>query len=149
VLIIPDGPLDSGQAVLKHFHYSRNSQEHLMTATSTGTQDTDYLDIERALGQIGDVSALHEMLDMLQDSLDRDVPQISMLLQAHDVKAANRLLHSLKGFIPIFCVDALCDHVAQVEMLSKTQGYEEVGAAYSHLVPKLQQLQAEIDQYLG
>jgi HPt (histidine-containing phosphotransfer) domain-containing protein len=120
-----------------------------MTATSTGTQDTDYLDIDRALAQIGDVSALHEMLDMLQDTLDRDVPQISKLLEDQDVKAANRLLHSLKGFIPIFCVDALCDHVAQVEMLSKTQDCAEVGAAYSHLVPKLQQLQTEIDHYLG
>ena len=120
-----------------------------MTATSNGTQDTEFLDIDRALGQIGDVSALHEMLDMLQDSLDRDAPQISLLLKNQDVQAANRLLHSLKGFIPIFCVDALCDHVAQVEMLSKTQGAEEVGAAYVHLLPKLQQLQAEIDQYLG
>lgn len=120
-----------------------------MTATSTGTQNTDYLDIDRALAQIGDVSALHEMLDMLQDTLDRDVPQISKLLEGQDVKAANRLLHSLKGFIPIFCVDALCEHVAQVEILSKTQGSAEVGAAYLNLAPKLQQLQTEIDHYLG
>jgi len=120
-----------------------------MTATSTSTQDSDYLDIDRALAQIGDVSALHEMLDVLQDTLDRDVPQIARLLEGQDVKAANRLLHSLKGFIPIFCVDALCDHVTQVEMMSKTQGSAEVGVAYAHLVPKLQQLQTEIDHYLG
>lgn len=120
-----------------------------MTATFPDSQGPAYLDIERALEQVGDVSALHGMLDMLQDTLDRDVPQISKLLLDQDVKSANRLLHSLKGFIPIFCVDALCDHVAQVEMLSKTQGSAEVGSAYSHLAPKLQQLQTEIDHYLG
>jgi HPt (histidine-containing phosphotransfer) domain-containing protein len=134
---------------LSRSHYVRNLKEQSMTATSTSTQDTAYLDIERALAQIGEVSALHEMLDMLQDTLDRDVPQISKLLEGQDVKAANRLLHSLKGFIPIFCVDALCDHVAQVEMLSKTQDSAEVGAAYLNLAPKLQQLQTEIDHYLG
>jgi HPt (histidine-containing phosphotransfer) domain-containing protein len=89
------------------------------------------------------------MLDMLQASLDRDVPLIAQLLAQQDVGAANRLLHSLKGFIPIFCVDALCDHVAQVEQMSKTLGSAEVGSAYALLAPKLQQLQAEIDQYLG
>lgn len=105
-----------------------------------------FLDVERALAQIGEVSALYEMLGMLQDFLGRDVPQIAQLLVDQDMGAANRLLHSLKGFIPIFCVDALCDHVA---LLSKTQGSDEVGQAYALLAPKLQQLQTEIDQYLG
>jgi HPt (histidine-containing phosphotransfer) domain-containing protein len=120
-----------------------------MTTTSPDGHNAMYLDIDRALEQIGDVSALHEMLDMLQDTLDRDVPQIDALLSQQDVASANRLLHSLKGFIPIFCVDALCDHVAQVEILSKTGSADEVGRAYAPLVPKLQQLQTEIDRHLG
>ena len=120
-----------------------------MSTTFPDRQDPRFLDVERALAQIGEVSALQEMLGMLQDSLGRDVPLIAQLLAEQDVSAANRLLHSLKGFIPIFCVDALCDHVAQVEMMSKTQGSAEVGLAYALLEPKLQQLQTEIDQYLG
>jgi HPt (histidine-containing phosphotransfer) domain-containing protein len=106
-----------------------------------------YLDPARALEQIGDATALHEMLDMLQSTLDRDVDQIERDLAAQDVKAANRLLHAIKGFIPIFCVDALCEHVAQVEMLSKTGSADAVGAAYALLRPKLLQLQSEIDAY--
>lgn len=120
-----------------------------MSTTFPDGQAPRFLDVERALAQIGEVSALHEMLDMLQASLDRDVPLIAQLLAEQDVGAANRLLHSLKGFIPIFCVDALCDHVSQVEMMSKTQGSAEVGQAYALLAPKLQQLQTEIDHYLG
>lgn len=109
----------------------------------------EYLDVDRALEQIGEVEALHEMLDMLQASLDKDLPQISALLSQGDVRGANRLLHALKGFIPIFCVDPLCDHVAQVELLSKTGGASEVAAAYAALEPKLRHLQSEIDAHVG
>lgn len=108
-----------------------------------------YLDPVRALDQIGDLTALHEMLDMLQATLERDIAQISQCLATQNLGAANRLLHSLKGCIPIFCVDALCDHVAQVELLSKSASADEVGKAYALLRPKLVQLQAEIDVYLG
>ncbi|MGQ0710500.1 MAG: Hpt domain-containing protein [Rhodoferax sp.] len=108
----------------------------------------EYLDVDRALEQIGEVEALHEMLDMLQSSLDRDLPLIPQLLAQGDAKGANRVLHALKGFIPIFCVDALCDHVARVEVLSKTASAPEIAAAYAALEPKLRQLQAEIDAHL-
>ncbi|MDP3652759.1 MAG: Hpt domain-containing protein [Rhodoferax sp.] len=120
-----------------------------MPTAYSDSQEPIYLDPARALEQIGDSTALHEMLDMLQAALDRDIPQISQFLAAHNVSAANRLLHSLKGFIPIFCVDALCDHVAQVEMLSKSGSAADVAHAYAQLSPKLVQLQAEIDVHLG
>lgn len=116
--------------------------------SSTEGAGFTYLDVNRALEQVGDVEALHDMLDMLQSSLDRDLPQIESLLAQGDVRSANRLLHALKGFIPIFCVDALSDHVASVESLSKTGSAIEVAAAYAPLAPKLQALQAEVDAHL-
>ena len=108
----------------------------------------EYLDVDRALEQVGEVEALHEMLDMLQSSLDRDLPQINALLAQGDAKGANRLLHALKGFIPIFCVDALCDHVTAVELISKTGTAAEIAVAYVPLEPKLRQLQTEIDDHM-
>lgn len=116
--------------------------------TSAGMAGFEFLDVDHALEQIGDVAALHEMLDMLQASLDRDLPQIRQLLSQGDVKAANRLLHALKGFIPIFCTEALCEHVVAVELVSKTGSAAEVAQAYAPLEPKLQQLQAEIDAHM-
>ena len=108
----------------------------------------EYLDVDRALEQIGDVAALHEMLDMLQSSLDRDLPHINALLAHGDAKGANRVLHALKGFIPIFCVEALCEHVTAVELISKTGTAQEIAAAFATLEPKLRQLQTEIDTHM-
>ena len=108
----------------------------------------EYLDVDRALEQVGEIAALHEMLDMLQTSLDRDLPMISALLAQGDTKGANRLLHALKGFIPIFCVDALCEQVALVELISKTASATDIATAFASLEPKLRQLQAEIDAHM-
>lgn len=116
-------------------------------STSDGSGFT-YLDVDRALEQVGEIAVLHEMLDMLQASLDRDLPQIPALLAKGDVRSANRLLHALKGFIPIFCVESLCEQVAAVESLSKSGSAGDVAAAYAPLEPKLQQLQAEIDAHM-
>jgi HPt (histidine-containing phosphotransfer) domain-containing protein len=109
----------------------------------------DFLDINLALEQIGDVQAMQGMLSMLEESLARDVPRISQLLHEGDVRTANRVLHGLKGFIPIFCIEALCTHVARVEEFSKTAGAAEVSAAYDALVPHLEQLQSEVVEYLN
>lgn len=119
-----------------------------MSQTSPGGQTWVYLDIARALEQIGDEQALRGMLPMLQDLLERDLPQIETLLASQDVRGANPLLHSLKGCLPIFCAPALCEHLAQVEYLSKAGGSVEVGAAYAELGPKLQVLRQEVTQYL-
>jgi len=119
-----------------------------MSQTSPGGQTWVYLDIARALEQIGDEQALRGMLPMLQDLLERDLPQIETLLASQDVRGANPLLHSLKGCLPIFCAPSLCEHLAQVEHLSKAGGSVEVGAAYAELGPKLQVLRQEVTQYL-
>ncbi len=120
-----------------------------MSTTSSDRPVPEFLDTDRALEQIGDVETLHEMVGMLQLTLARDLPLITQCLAAQNVSAANRLLHSLKGFIPIFCGEALCDHVAQVELLSKTASADDVARAYALLQPKLVQLQADIDVHLG
>jgi HPt (histidine-containing phosphotransfer) domain-containing protein len=120
-----------------------------MSTTSPDGQGWICLDIARALEQIGDLQALRGMLPMLQDLLDRDVPQIAQLLANQDVRAANLLLHSLKGCMPIFCTPALCEHLAQVERMSKTGGSVEVGEAFVALSPKLLLLQHEVAQYLA
>jgi HPt (histidine-containing phosphotransfer) domain-containing protein len=111
--------------------------------------DPIYLDTELAVSQIGDVQAMQGMLTMLEESLGRDIPLIAQLLANGDVLGANRLLHSLKGFIPIFCSPALCELVAQVEMLSKDSKSTAIGPAYAELQPELQQLLSEVSAYLN
>lgn len=120
-----------------------------MLTTSPLGQSWVHLDIARALDQIGDEQALRGMLPMLQELLERDVPQIAHLLANQDARAANPLLHSLKGCMPIFCAPALCEHLAQVEHMSKAGNSSELSDAFSLLSPKLQALQTEVAQYLA
>ena len=107
------------------------------------------LDIPRALEQIGDADALRSMMPMLEELLVRDLPQIAQFMAAGDVRAANPLLHSLKGCMPIFCVPHLCEHLAQVEQLSKAGDALTVSGAYAALEPQLQRLLAEVQAYLA
>jgi len=116
---------------------------------SSADAESNFLDIDLAIEQVGDLQAVQGMLSMLEESLARDVPRIAQLLADGDVKAANRVLHGLKGFIPIFCVDALCQHVARVEEMSKTAGAAEVGIAYAPLMGDLEQLQGEVVDYMN
>ncbi len=112
-------------------------------------QEPVYLDVDHAMSQIGDAQAMLGMLTMLEESLARDVPAIAGLLDAGDVIGANRLLHPLKGFIPIFCGPVLCEHVAQVEMLSKDSKSVSIGPAYAELMPELNQLLADVSVFLN
>ena len=107
-----------------------------------------YLDTEMALSQIGDLEAMNAMLAMLQDSLTHDLPLIDTYLRAGEVANANSLLHSLKGFVPIFARPDLCAHVVRVEGLSKDSQSTTAAPAYMDLKPQLEQLLAEVRAHL-
>jgi HPt (histidine-containing phosphotransfer) domain-containing protein len=108
-----------------------------------------YLDTALAISQIGDQATMRGMLEMLEETLQRDVTRISELLHGGQTLQANHLLHPLKGFLPIFCGPALCDRVAEVEQMSKDMRDTTVVQAYDHLMPALTQLLAEVSEYLN
>ncbi len=120
-----------------------------MPSTSPAAPSWVYLDVARALEQTGDDEALRTMLPMLQELLERNVPQIAQLLADRDVRAASQLLHALKGCLPIFCVPVLCEQLAAVEHLSKAGEGPGVGEAFAAVQPQLHRLQVEIAQYLA
>jgi hypothetical protein len=120
-----------------------------MSGISASGQAWVYLDPDRAIQQVGDEEALLAMLPMLQELLERDVPQIAGFLANGNVPGANALLHSLKGCMPIFCVPSICEELARVEYLSKTGAVQEVSAAYAPLAPKLRLLHKEVDTYVS
>lgn len=102
------------------------------------------LSIERAMEFIGDMAGVHSLLATLQSSLEQDLPEIQARLDAGNVSGANELLHQLKGFAPVFCVDDLVAQVVAVEALSKRPELAPVQEAYAQLAPRLQQLLAEV-----
>ena len=107
------------------------------------------LDVARGAGMMGSEAALRKILATVLASLSADVPAMGAALQAGDVATANRLLHALKGYMPIFGSDALIAQVVAVETLSKTGSAAVVQVPYAQLESELQGLLAEIQQYLN
>jgi HPt (histidine-containing phosphotransfer) domain-containing protein len=110
--------------------------------------DPIYLSVERAMEFIGDANGVLSLLKTLQQTLSTDLPLIVELLNKDDVHGAHRVLHQLKGFTPVFCVDSLVERVVAIEQLSKHGDAEEVRAAFAQLAPLLEQLRIEVVNHL-
>ncbi len=110
--------------------------------------DPTYLSVDRAMEFIGDTNGVLSLLKTLQQTLSNDLPRLMALLEKGDVHGASRILHQLKGFTPVFCVDSLVELVVQVEQLSKHCEAEELRISYSRLAPQLDQLSQEVANHL-
>ncbi len=98
---------------------------------------------------IGDADGVLSLLKTLHATLGDDLPRLKTLLDQDDMHGVNRLLHQLKGFTPVFCVDSLVELVVSVEQLSKHGDAQEVRNAYSSLAPQLEQLRGEVAEHLA
>jgi HPt (histidine-containing phosphotransfer) domain-containing protein len=108
-----------------------------------------YLSVERAMEFIGDANGVLSLLNTLHQTLGEDLPKIQAMLEKDDMHGFNRLLHQLKGFTPVFCVDSLVELVVSVESLSKHGDSNDIRAAYSRLAPQLEELRAEVATHLS
>lgn len=98
---------------------------------------------------MGSEASLRKILHTVQDSLAGNLPEIAAALAADDVPGANRLLHAIKGYLPIFASDALVERVTEVEKASKTEPAATVAPLYAELAPRLDALLGEIRGFLG
>lgn len=103
-----------------------------------------FLSIERAMDFIGDHAEMLVMLRLFEQALDTELPQVRQRLLADDVAGAQKLLHPLKGFVPVFCTDEVVDQVATVEALSKESAPATVLVAFDAVLPNLQLVLAEV-----
>jgi HPt (histidine-containing phosphotransfer) domain-containing protein len=108
-----------------------------------------YLSIERAMEFIGDAQGVESLLKTLHQTLGDDLPRIQALMDSDDMHGANKLLHQLKGFTPVFCVDALVEDVVRVEHLSKHADSTDIRLAYKQLAPQLEKLRTEVATHLS
>jgi HPt (histidine-containing phosphotransfer) domain-containing protein len=120
-----------------------------MTSQLAGTAAVARLDVARGVGMMGSEPALRKILVAVVGSLETDLPAIQGALQARDVVTANRLLHAIKGYMPIFGTDAMVELVAAVEKLSKTESAETLRPHCLRLEPELQGLLTEIQSFLN
>lgn len=107
-----------------------------------------YLSIDRAMEFIGDANGVLSLLKTLQQTLSDDLPKLQDQLDKGDVFGANRILHQLKGFTPVFCVDSLVEKVVMVESMSKHAEPQDLRLAYQELSPQLEALRLEVVAHL-
>jgi HPt (histidine-containing phosphotransfer) domain-containing protein len=108
---------------------------------------TTQLDVARGIGMMGSEASLRSILKTVETSLVSSLPEIGQALAVDDVKIVNRLLHSIKGYAPIFCTEALAAQVAQVEGASKTETAAVLRPLVAALLPQLELLVTEIRAY--
>ena len=108
-----------------------------------------YLSVERAMEFIGDTHGVLSLLKTLQQTLSDDLPRLHDLIEKADVYGANRILHQLKGFTPVFCVDSLVELVVKVEDMSKHADIGDLRVAYNQLAPQLEALRQEVLTHLN
>jgi len=120
-----------------------------MSDTPSLAPPPTHLDLVNAPERVGGDDAMRQMLPMLMEMLERDGPAIEAALAQGDTQMVGKLLHSLKGCMPIFCHEPLCDAVTALELSSKTAPVDVVRSSYAALAPQLRQLQVEINRYMG
>jgi HPt (histidine-containing phosphotransfer) domain-containing protein len=108
-----------------------------------------YLDLERATRYLGDRPSVMALLATLIESLQQELPRLDALVAAGDVAGANRLLHQIKGYTPIFCTTLLTGPVAQIENLSKQCTAQELQGSFRSVAPVLQGLLEEVRQCIA
>jgi phosphoglycerate kinase len=106
-------------------------------------------DAQRGLSMMGSADTLRKILRTVVVSLSTNLPAIDAALAECDMVTVNGLLHSLKGYVPIFCSDALVAQVVDTERTSKTGSAAEVAPLYAQLAPKLEALLIEIKVYIA
>ena len=106
------------------------------------------LNLAGAMAFLGDAQAVRDLLAPLVRALDTDLPQVEHLLDGGDLATVARMLHSMKGFVPVFCFDALAQELVRVEKAARAIDTLAVRADVAALLPRLRRLAGEAQDYL-
>lgn len=107
------------------------------------------LDVERALSLLEKPEDVDHMVELLLSTVPVDLEQIEHHLHAGDRESAHRVLHQLKGFLPMFCTEAFGRELREVTLLCKhsdPSGFEQRFPAVRN---QLRQLCSEAQAYLS
>ena len=77
-------------------------------------------------------------------SLSKERSAIESSLHGSDTNAVRMNLHSLKGFVPIFCEPVLAQEIIQLEALGRQESLENLRPRLVNLVDRLQALENDV-----
>ena len=135
------------ERVLSTFVANRVSDSPTMTSQETNMK---YLDIKGAQDRLGDDELLQQMLEMLAESLPEETTQFNALMAENKLQEAARVLHKIKGVIPLFCDEATVRILQQLEvMLQQNEDTPEMREKLAALLERLDQFKSELTQWLA
>ena len=107
----------------------------------------------KAIAYLGDMQSAQQLLATLQKTLASDLPLIEGAIQAENFELLQTKWHQLKGFAPVFCVDALIEKIVETESACKKIDSNELQnlalSASADLLTQLKMLQLEVTSQLA
>jgi HPt (histidine-containing phosphotransfer) domain-containing protein len=88
------------------------------------------------------------LLQPLVLSLTKDIGEIERLLGQADMPGVARILHSLKGFIPVFCHAEFAAQLVDIEKRSRSDASPQMVEQVQALLQPLRQLAQESNSFL-
>ena len=106
--------------------------------------DFAHLDLSQAAQYAVDAALLPSLMETFAGSLAKERIAIESLLSGDDGAAVRMSLHSLKGFVPIFCETILAQEVIQLEALGRKESLDSLRPRLQRLVSQLLALENDV-----
>ena len=108
-----------------------------------------FLDLSQAQDIAGAPGPLQDLVRSFRDSLHAELSQLAQALAEHDEAQVQHSLHSLKGFIPLFCKADMTHALVQLYQASRSQPWEATAQGCEALLPSWHTLLEEVEAWLG
>lgn len=106
------------------------------------------LDAVRALSLLERPEHVLHMVNLMLTTVPRDIKLIEAHLQAGERALAHRVLHQLKGFLPMFCTEAFGRELREMTKLCEDGDPAVFDQRFPALRAQLQRLCGEAQAYL-
>ncbi|NBS08079.1 MAG: Hpt domain-containing protein [Betaproteobacteria bacterium] len=103
-----------------------------------------HLDLSQAAQYAVDATLLPSLIETFATSLSKERLAIQTLLPGEDGEAIRMNLHSLKGFVPIFCEPMLAQEVIQLEALGRKESLQSLRPRLVKLLDMLMVLEHDV-----
>jgi hypothetical protein len=111
--------------------------------------NTMYLDLNASIQRIGDKELVDEMLALLHQSLETDWQIFEGLMTARRFAEAEKVLHQLKGVIPLFSDENTASVLNHLDALLKdTSDAIGIQDEFVILQLRMQGFQTELDDWM-
>lgn len=102
------------------------------------------LDLSQAAQYAVEASLLPGLMDTFATSLTKERRAIQDQMAGEQLEAMRISLHSLKGFVPIFCKPELAQEVVALEALCRQESLQTLRSRLSQLLDTLAMLEQDV-----